>query len=162
MDVKTGTEYRWPGVRMDFASGECDLSQFGRVVVAVSVNIYSREPSRDLPPEAGDKPMIVGEFHFGALDRGLFHTGLVATRDQKERAACYCAFVNACLDHPRFVGAHWFQWRDQPLTGRFDGENYQIGFVTVTDAPYPELVEAARKTASGMYQRRSHHAISKH
>ena len=128
----------------------------------VSVNIYSREPSRDLPPEAEDKPMIVGEFHFGALDRGLFHTGLVATRDQKERAACYCAFVNACLEHPRFVGAHWFQWRDQPLTGRFDGENYQIGFVTVTDAPYPELVEAARKTASGMYQRRSHHAISKH
>ena len=127
----------------------------------VSVNIYSREPSRDLPPEAEDKPMIVGEFHFGALDRGLFHTGLVATRDQKERAACYCAFVNACLDHPRFVGAHWFQWRDQPLTGRFDGENYQIGFVTVTDAPYPELVEAARKAASGMYQRRSRHAITK-
>ena len=128
----------------------------------VSVNIYGREPSRDLPPGAEDKPMIVGEFHFGALDRGLFHTGLVATRDQKERAACYCAFVNACLDHPRFVGAHWFQWRDQPLTGRFDGENYQIGFVTVTDAPYPELVEAARKTASGMYQRRSRHAIKKY
>ena len=128
----------------------------------VSVNIYGREPSRDLPPGAEDKPMIVGEFHFGALDRGLFHTGLVATRDQKERAACYCAFVNACLEHPRFVGAHWFQWRDQPLTGRFDGENYQIGFVTVTDAPYPELVEAARKTASGMYQRRSRHAIKKY
>ena len=128
----------------------------------VSVNIYGREPSRDLPPGAEDKPMIVGEFHFGALDRGLFHTGLVATRDQKERAACYCAFVNACLEHPRFVGAHWFQWRDQPLTGRFDGENYQIGFVTVTDAPYPELVEAARNTASGMYQRRSRHAISKY
>ena len=36
MGVKTGTEYRWPGVRMDFASGECDLSQFGRVAVAVS------------------------------------------------------------------------------------------------------------------------------
>ena len=121
----------------------------------VSVNIYSREPSRDLPPAAEDKPMIVGEFHFGALDRGLFHTGLVATRDQAERAACYRAFVNACLDHPRFVGTHWFQWRDQPLTGRFDGENYQIGFVTVTDVPYPELVEAARDVAAGMYLRRS-------
>ena len=120
----------------------------------VSVNIYSREPSRDLPSAAEDKPMIVGEFHFGALDRGLFHTGLVATRDQAERAACYRDFVNACLDHPRYVGAHWFQWRDQPLTGRFDGENYQIGFVTVTDAPYPELVEAARDVARAMYRRR--------
>ena len=24
MGVETGTEYRWPGVRMDFAGGECD------------------------------------------------------------------------------------------------------------------------------------------
>ena len=67
--------------------------------------------------------------------------------------------VNACLDHPRFVGAHWFQWLDQPLTGRSDGENYQIGFVTVTDTPYPELVEAARDVAGAMYRRRSASAI---
>ena len=120
----------------------------------VSVNIYSREPARDLPPAAVDKPMIVGEFHFGALDRGLFHTGLVATRDQNERAKCYRSFVNACLDHPRFVGTHWFQWQDQALTGRFDGENYQIGFVTVTDTPYPELVAAARDIGATMYRRR--------
>jgi hypothetical protein len=126
----------------------------------VSVNIYSRVPSRDLPPAAEDKPMIVGEFHFGALDRGLFHTGLVATRDQAERAACYRAFVNDCLDHPRFVGAHWFQWRDQPLTGRADGENYQIGFLTVTDTPYPELVDAAREVARTMYRRRSSAAFN--
>ena len=120
----------------------------------VSVNIYSRQPARDLPPTAVDKPMIVGEFHFGALDRGLFHTGLVATRDQNERAKCYRSFVNACLDHPRFVGTHWFQWQDQALTGRFDGENYQIGFVTVTDTPYPELVAAARDIGATMYRRR--------
>ncbi len=120
----------------------------------VSVNIYSREPARDLPPAALDKPMIVGEFHFGALDRGLFHTGLVATRDQNERAKCYRSFVNACLDHPRFVGTHWFQWQDQALTGRFDGENYQIGFVTVADTPYPELVAAARDIGATMYRRR--------
>ena len=86
----------------------------------VSVNIYSREPVRDLPPAALDKPMIVGEFHFGALDRGLFHTGLVATRDQNG----------------------------------FDGENYQIGFVTVADTPYPELVAAARDIGATMYHRR--------
>ena len=120
----------------------------------VSVNIYSRQPDRNLPPAALDKPMINGEFHFGALDRGLFHTGLVATRDQKERAECYRAFVNACLDHPRFVGTHWFQWQDQALTGRSDGENYQIGFVTITDTPYPELVQAARDIGASMYRRR--------
>ncbi|MDO4366763.1 MAG: agarase, partial [bacterium] len=85
---------------------------------------------------------------------GLFHTGLVGTRDQAERAQCYRDFLNACLDHPRFVGTHWFQWQDQALTGRSDGENYQIGFVTVTDTPYPELVEAARDIGATMYARR--------
>ena len=120
----------------------------------VSVNIYKRRPVRDLPPGAEDKPMINGEFHFGALDRGLFHTGLVATRNQDERAQCYRDFINACLDHPRFVGTHWFQWQDQALTGRFDGENYQIGFLNVADVPYPELVQAARDVARTMYRRR--------
>ena len=120
----------------------------------VSVNIYNRRPVKDLPPDADDKPMINGEFHFGALDRGMFHTGLVATRNQDERAQCYRDFVNACLDHPRLVGTHWFQWQDQALTGRFDGENYQIGFLNVADVPYPELVQAARDVARTMYSRR--------
>lgn len=120
----------------------------------VSVNVYARRFDRDLPEGSVDRPMIVGEFHFGALDRGLFHAGLVATRDQAARADAYRGYVESCLDHPRVVGAHWFQWRDQPLTGRADGENYQIGFLTGTDAPYPELVEAARAVAREMYPRR--------
>ncbi len=120
----------------------------------VSVNIYNRFPDRDLPEGAVDKPMINGEFHFGALDRGMFHTGLVAVQDQNERAQCYKNFVNACLDSERFVGTHWFQWKDQVITGRADGENYQIGFLTITDTPYPELVEAAREIGATMYERR--------
>ena len=54
----------------------------------------------------------------------------------------------------QIVGTHWFQWQDQALTGRFDGENYQIGFVTATDTPYPELVAAARDIGATMYRRR--------
>ena len=118
----------------------------------VSVNIYSRQAAdRDLPDGADDKPMINGEFHFGALDRGMFHTGLVSTSSQAERADAYKRFVISCLKHPRFVGTHWFQWRDQALTGRGDGENYQIGFLTVTDQPQPEIIEAAREVARTMY-----------
>lgn len=46
---------------------------------------------------------------------------------------------------PAFVGTHWFQYVDEPLTGRtLDGENYNIGFVSVTDTPYPEMVAADR------------------
>jgi len=60
------------------------------------------------------------------------------------------------LTHPNFVGCHWFQYNDQPLTGRwFDGENYNIGFVTVTDTPYPEMVEAAREIHGMAYRIRA-------
>ncbi len=121
----------------------------------VSVNIYNTSPKRDLPEKALDKPMLVSEFHFGATDRGMFHPGIVAAGSQAERAECYRNYVNACLDHPRYVGAHWFQWQDQPLTGRPDGENFAIGLVSIVDAPHMELVASVRKTASGMYRRRA-------
>ena len=127
----------------------------------VSVNIYGKTPKRDLPEGSTDKPIIVGEFHIGATDRGMFHPGLVAAGSQAERSDMYRNYVNACLDHPRYVGAHWFQWQDQPLTGRPDGENYSIGLVSITDTPYPELVAAVEKTASTMYQRRLNKTISK-
>lgn len=118
----------------------------------VSVNTYKLTPERDLPEGSADKPMIVGEFHFGAMDRGMLHTGLVLTTSQQERASCYRKYVEYALRHPRYIGTHWFQWQDQPLTGRFDAENYQIGFLDVCDQPYPELVEAARKVGSEMYR----------
>ena len=55
------------------------------------------------------------------------------------------------------VGCHWFQYVHEPLTGRsYDGENYNIGFLTVTDTPYPELVAAARKIHREAYARRFH------
>jgi len=44
------------------------------------------------------------------------------------------------------LGAHWFQYLDEPLTGRtLDGENAHVGFVTVADLPYAEFVSAARE-----------------
>jgi hypothetical protein len=53
-----------------------------------------------------------------------------------------------------FVGAHWFQYSDQPVTGRFDGENYQIGFINICDRPYPEMVSATRKIGATLYTHR--------
>ena len=66
----------------------------------------------------------------------------------------YQALVEGALAHPLLVGCHWFQYRDQPLLGRGDGEAYQIGFVDVCDRPYPELVRAARLNGETMYQKR--------
>jgi hypothetical protein len=44
-----------------------------------------------------------------------------------------------------FVGVHWFQYIDQPVTGRLlDGENSHIGLVGITDIPFGSFVEAVR------------------
>ena len=54
--------------------------------------------------------------------------------------------------HPAVIGTHWFQWIDQPATGRSDGENYNIGLVDVTDRPYREMVEALRETHRRLFK----------
>jgi hypothetical protein len=99
---------------------------------------------------------MVGEFHFGALDRGMFHTGLVALKSQDERAQTYRSYVQGALRHPQFVGTHWFQFKDEATTGRpLDEENYQIGFVDCVDTPYPETIGAVREVGYGMYELRA-------
>ena len=124
----------------------------------VSFNIYDRRVDSGKWGFLQDvgRPVIIGEFHAGALDRGMFHTGLVAAADQNERAAIYTRYVESVLKNPSLVGCHWFQYVDEPLTGRaYDGENYNIGFLSVTDTPYPELVAAARAIHRRAYQERS-------
>lgn len=121
----------------------------------VSFNVYSRFLSDKLArlEKAGDKPYIIGEFHFGALDRGMFDTGLVQVADQKERAEAFRQFVTDCVKHPNIVGCHWFQFCDSPTTARpWDHENYQIGFTDTCDTPYAELIEASRKVGESLYQ----------
>ena len=101
-----------------------------------------------------DKPVLHSEFHFGTLHRGMFSAGLCPVGDQCARGRGYRRVVEGALRHPLFVGSHWFQYRDQPLVGRSDGENYQIGFVDVCDRPYAQLAEAARAVGESMYQTR--------
>ena len=101
-----------------------------------------------------ERPVIIGEFHFGALDRGMFHTGLRQAADQKDRAEKYKYYVRGALKNPYVIGTHWFQYKDQATTGRGDGENYQIGFLDICDRPYPEIVEAAREVGYDLYEYR--------
>lgn len=124
----------------------------------VSYNFYQREVGSFKPVEGEDKPVMIGEFHFGALDRGLFHTGLVPCKDQNDRAKAYEKYVTSALSNPWIVGAHWFQYGDQATTGRFDGENYQIGFVDICDRPYAETIEASRRVGYNMYETRQKEA----
>ena len=102
------------------------------------------------------KPVIIGEFHMGAVDRGMFHPGLVSAPNQSARAASFMNYVRSVVDNPVFVGCHYFEYIDEALTGRpADGENYSIGFTTVVDGLYPEMIEGAKTVSAEMYQRRS-------
>jgi hypothetical protein len=125
----------------------------------ISFNRY-RFSAADLKlPDDIDKPVIIGEFHFGALDRGLPHTGLRSVKDQDQRAEEYISYVEGALQNPNIVGVHWFQYGDQAYTGRFDGENYQIGFVDICDYPYWETITACRKVGYRLYQTRMQSSI---
>ena len=85
----------------------------------------------------------------------MFHGGLVPVPSQEDRGQHYAEYVRTAAQQPWCVGAHWFQYIDEPLTGRFDGENYNIGFVTIADVPYPELVRQATEANREVYEVRA-------
>jgi hypothetical protein len=123
------------------------------IALARGFDVYSMNKYRWAPPKdfidrvyaIQNLPILIGEFHFGVPERGLA-PGLVQTMSQTERGVAYSYYVENAAAHPAIVGTHWYQWIDQPATGRFDGENYNIGWIDVTDRPYPELVAAAKAT----------------
>lgn len=131
----------------------------------ISYNYYKEglHPQQWTFLEEVDMPSIIGEFHFGSKETGFFHPGLVSASDQTERAHMYEDYMQTVIDNPYFVGAHWFQYLDSPITGRsFDGENYNVGFVSVADIPYKPMVDAAKRIHTNMYPQRhdSHTGLS--
>ena len=121
----------------------------------ISYNIYCHE-LYDFPfPDGFDMPVMVGEFHFGALDRGLFHASLIDVGSQQQRGYAYETYVRSALEHPNFIGTHWHQFSDQATTGRFDGENFQVGFTDCCDTPYYETIRHVRTVGYDMYKIRS-------
>ena len=116
----------------------------------LSFNFYT------LKPEDGydfarlaelDKPVLVSEFQFGSRDRGPFWPGPLEVAREEDRGPAYANFLKAALAQPMIVGAHWFQYLDQPASGRLlDGENGHLGLVAITDVAYPGFVEAVRRS----------------
>lgn len=123
-----------------------------RYVDVISFNIYTWDRDAYAFAENLNKPCLVGEFHFGSTDRGMF-SGDLTVKDQQTRAESYASYVRSVLAEPAFVGCHWFEYYDEPTSGRLgDGENFNIGFLSITDTPYPELIDAARRTNADIYR----------
>ncbi len=116
-------------------------------------NTYRIAPNKeylDAVMAAIDMPMLNGEFHFGTIDRGMA-PGLVQVANQEERAVAFRYFAENGFSHPALVGIAWFQYTDQGLLGRGDGERYNIGLVDVTDQPYP-IVKGIRAASENLFK----------
>jgi len=139
---------RWQGVPQDWAvPGMKAFDVF-------SLNCYMEK----LPLATAEKidgllniPVLGGEWHFGALDSGLPASGIGHLRNQQERAKAYRVYLEDAAANPHCVGVHWFSMYDQSTLGRFDGENYNIGFLDICNRAYDEMGGAAIASHERMY-----------
>ena len=139
--------YGFKKERVADSSVIADVMKTMKAYLNESINVYEYEPTVQVERtyRMSGRPVMVGEFHIGVPENGL-GAGLVQAMNQTERAVGYRYFVEQGMSLPYCLGAHWFAWRDEPVLGRSDGENYNIGMVDVTDRPYPELVDAVKAT----------------
>ena len=141
---------RFAGSARPWAIGPC-----AKYCDVVSYNIYLKQIGDWRLPNNIDAPVMIGEFHFGAHDRGLFGAGLINAGTQEGRAAAIKRYVESALGNPQIVGVHWHQFSDQPASGRFGGDHFQVGWTDVCDRPYPETVRALREIGAELYARRA-------
>lgn len=114
----------------------------------VSFNVYADLPQHGFDAVAMqklDKPVLISEFQFGSDDRGPFGKGVASVATEAQRGKAYARFLEAAAASPDIVGAHWFEYADEPVTGRLlDGENSHVGLVGITDIPFGRFVGAVR------------------
>jgi hypothetical protein len=120
----------------------------------LSFNCYDLLPRKEMLDRAMELtglPMIIGEYHFGTVDRGMAQS-LWQVDSEVERGVAYRYYTEQGYSHPGLIGTAYFQWSDEDLTGRRnDGENYNCGLVDMTDRPYQHQVSAMVETAKRLY-----------
>ncbi|TCI94172.1 beta-galactosidase [Tenacibaculum sp. M341] len=156
---KVAPNQNYLGCRFAWANNDVVLSTASKYLDIMSFNKYEYSVEKFTLPKEVDKPVMIGEFHFGATDRGSFHVGVKKAKTQEERGQMYQDYIQGALRNPYIIGAHWFQYIDEPNTGRFDGENYNVGFIDVCDNPFEEVIEKVKETTYNMYEyRRDNHS----
>jgi hypothetical protein len=123
---------------------------------AQSLNYYVGDARLDadmfrMMYQRSGQPIIISEYSFHSMDG---HSGNLNTvgfsaqvPDQQARADGYRLMTTRLARVPYIIGADWFQWCDEPPTGRnSDGEDVEFGMVDIHDRPYDLLVDSVRKT----------------
>jgi len=116
----------------------------------LSFNLYTLQPQDGYDfakLRSLDKPVLITEFNFGSSDRGPFWGGVTPVAKEEDRGPAYANFLKQALSEPSIIGVHWFQYLDQPVSGRLlDGENGHFGLVGITDLPFQGFVDSVRKS----------------
>ncbi len=135
------------GALVKVAATYCDV---------ISYNIYGDDPAGRLNQYRNvvDKAFIVGEFGVTSDLGQMPWRGQILSEEPTERLKPLEKYLKSAFVHPSLVGAHYFQFRDQPLTGRGDGEATLRGLVNTADTPHFDLIQLNRRLAYGLYEAR--------
>jgi hypothetical protein len=139
------------GMRLTHISSE-DLAGTGSLDI-ISFNRYQPTAVQDLAiiRKSLDKPAMIGEWHIGGGDKGLFSWGLLGSPNQNERGRACAYYLENAIADPCCVGLHYFEYNDQPLLGRFDGECMQHGIIDICNRAYEDFAAYLRKSAERLY-----------
>jgi uncharacterized protein (TIGR03437 family) len=113
------------------------------------------------------KPIFLGEFSFPPsynLLRGYEIYAAASATDDADAGAQYQSNLESAARNPWCIGVAWFEYRDEPVSGRgflgetdldlVEGEDYAFGMVDVADRPKYDLVNRVRTANLAMAQRR--------
>jgi hypothetical protein len=94
------------------------------------------------------KPILITEFYMCAMENRSGNknssAGFPTVQTQKERATAFGENVRRLGALPYILGAHWFQYTDEPEHGRGDGENFNMGMLDTKGVPYEEITSVAK------------------
>jgi len=125
-----------------------------------SINIYRSDARLDAALmnamyKEAEQPIVISEYGFHSLDGRSGNPNLSGfiwghVIDQQARADGYRLLTTRMARVPYIIGADWFQWNDEPPSGRGDGEDVNFGVVDIKDKPYEPLVEAIHQTKASV------------
>ncbi len=138
------------GCRFAVYPGDAVIQAVGEFFDVISFHSYDAAAPVErlrLITRLTGKPAMITEFSFKAADSGLPNTKGAgkAVATQLDRANGFAEYVEALAGLPGVVGYHWFEYRDEPKEGRFDGENSNYGLIRIDFSPWESLT--ARMTA---------------
>ena len=94
------------------------------------------------------KPILITEFYMCAMENRSGNknssAGFPTVQTQSQRATAFGENVRRLGALPYVVGAHWFQYTDEPEHGRGDGENFNMGLLDTKGVPYEEITSVAK------------------